>query len=363
MGKVLVLANSASGLYDFRNELILELMKSNEVHIGLPDADKVPQLETQGCIIHYTPVDRRGINPVKDLKLMSVYKRIINDVRPSVVLTYTIKPNIYGGLSCKALRVPYIANITGLGSAFEKGGAIKLVVVNLYKLALKKASCVFFQNSKNRKVFADCGIKSKKTRLVPGSGVNLSRHFYEEYPSEENGINLVYVGRIMKEKGTDELLYTIEKIKEEYPAVRFTIVGNYEDNYKEIVEDMERRGLVTLAGYQLEIHPYYKDASAVLMPSYHEGMSNVILEASASGRPVLATNISGCMEGFEHEVTGIGFEPRSSEAMYNAVKQFVEMPWEKRMAMGRCARDKMEREFDRKKVVDAYMEEINIITK
>lgn len=363
MKKVLILANSASGLYDFRNELVLSLLNEYEVHVSLPDVDKVPQLLEEGCKVHHTPIDRRGVNPVKDMGLLLAYWKLMKEVNPDVVLTYTIKPNIYGNLCCRLKRIPYIANITGLGSVFENGGLVQKLVVFLYKMALKKAACIFFQNQKNREIFEQYGIVGKKARLVPGSGVNLDRHRFEEYSSKEEKMIFLYVGRVMKEKGIEELLYAAKAICQEYPQVTFRLVGNYEDDYKDIVEQYEKDGILELIGYQKEIHPYYKEAAAVLMPSYHEGMSNVILEASATGRPVLASNIPGCQEGFDDGVTGFGFPARDKEALLQALRRFMKLSHEERAQMGRNARAKMEREFDRKQVVSAYMEEIHAVSK
>jgi len=358
MNKILILANSASGLYDFRNELILELLKVYEVHISLPDGEQVPQFAAEGCRMHHTAIDRRGVNPARDLKLLHSYWKLIRHIKPKIVLTYTIKPNIYGNICCRLQKVPYIANITGLGSAFEKGGAIQKIVTTLYRTALKNAACIFFQNQENQKIFARFRICGKKSRLVPGSGVNLDRHCLQEYPLEEDRMIFLYVGRIMQEKGIDELLYTAKAVHKEYPNVLFQLVGNYEENYREKIMRAQESGALELIGYQKDITPFYQKASAVLMPSYHEGMSNVILEAAASGRPVLATNIPGCQEGFEDGVTGFGFPPKDREALYHAVVRFIKLPYEERVQMGRRAREKMEREFDRKKVIQVYLQEI-----
>lgn len=360
--RVLILANSASGLYDFRNELLLRLLENYEVHVSLPDAETVPELLEEGCKIHSIPMERRGMNPLKDSKLMLSYYKLMKLIRPDVVLTYTIKPNIYGSLCARVRRIPYLVNITGLGSVFEGGGMLQKFVTFLYRVALKDASCIFFQNAKNREIFESFGIKGKSDRLVPGSGVNLERHRFEEYPSWEEPVTLLYVGRIMKEKGTDELLYAAEQIKKEYPDVRFELIGNYEDDYKDVMEEKQKAGIVHLTGYQKIIHPYYQTASAVMMPSYHEGMSNVVLEAAATGRPVLASDIPGCREGFDDGVTGVGFAPRDKEAFLNAVRKFLQLSYEERKEMGFNARRKMEREFDRTIVVDAYLKEIGKCT-
>lgn len=358
MKKILILANSASGLYDFRNELLLKLLEEYEVHVSLPDVSDVPQLEEEGCIVHITPLDRRGMNPVKDMGLLKAYASLIKKIKPDAVLTYTIKPNIYGNLCCRWYRVPYFVNITGLGSVFENGGMVQKIVVALYRIALKNASCIFFQNETNQKVFETHQIRGKKTRLVSGSGVNLDRHRQEAYPLPEETVRFLYVGRIMKEKGMDELLEAAQRIKKVHEHVEFCIVGSYEEDYKESVKKLEKEQVIQWIPYQKEIHPYYTKAHAVLMPSYHEGMSNVILEASATGRPVLASDIPGCQEGFDDGVTGFGFEPRNAQALYETIEKFLALSYEERRSMGQAARAKMEREFDRKMVVAAYMEEL-----
>ncbi len=363
MGKILILANSASGLYDFRNELIRQLLQEYEVYISLPDEEKAPELAREGSHVIHTSIDRRGINPVRDMKLCGEYFRLMRKIRPDVVLTYTIKPNIYGSMCCRLMKIPHLANITGLGSAFENGGMVRKIVIFLYRTALKNADCVFFQNRTNRELFEHVHIRGKKTRLVPGSGVNLDRHCFQEYPSEKERMIFLYVGRVMREKGMDELLYAASMVHEEYPEVVFQLVGSYEEDYRDKIEQYEKENIVEHINYQKEITPYYQKASAVLMPSYHEGMSNVILEAAASGRPVLASRIPGCQEGFEEGFTGFGFAPRDREALLETIRKFIRLPYEERVQMGKNARTKMEKEFDRRQVVQAYMDEIHGIRK
>ena len=147
-------------------------------------------------------------------------------------------------------------------------------------------------------------------------------------------------------------------MKQEYPDVIFELVGYYEDDYKSIIEQYEKEGIVTLTGYQKIMHPYYQKAWAVLMPSYHEGMSNVVLEASATARPVLASDIPGCREGYDEGITGFGYPARDKEALLGALRKFMALSYEEKKQMGLNARAKMEREFDRQQVVNAYIEEI-----
>ena len=355
MKKVLILANSSGGLYDFRNELVLELLKTNKVYVSVPDDVAVDKLQSEGCEVIHTDINRRGMNPVQDLGLFKSYWKLLREIKPDVVLTYTIKPNIYGGFCCRLRRVPYIVNITGLGTTFERGGMLKKMVVTMYQQALKKADCVFFQNDRNKQIFEENGIFPKKAKRVNGSGVNIDKYVYEGYPGREKP-RFLFVGRLMREKGIEEYLYCAKKYAK---RAEFDIIGYCEEAYEEEVNRLQQEGIVRFHGFQKDVKSYYKDCDAVVIASYHEGMSNVLLEAAATGRPVLATNIPGCKEAVEDNMTGLLFASRSTEALESAIEYFLSLSVESRETMGRAARTKMEQEFNRKHVVESYIEEIN----
>lgn len=354
MKKVLILANSSGGLYDFRNELVLELLQQYEIIISVPDESKTKELEEEGCQIIQTPINRRGMNPAEDYKLLKNYYSMMQTLKPDMVLTYTIKPNIYGGLAAKKRHIPYITNITGLGTTFEKKGMVKKLVVFLYRKALSKSRCIFFQNQKNQDVFSGHRIHGKKFRLIPGSGVNLDKYNLEPYP--ENALpRFLFVGRLMKEKGIEEFL---QCAKQYANRAEFDIIGYCEEDYEETIKQMSTDGLIHFLGFQKEVKDFYKNTSAVIVPSYHEGMSNVILEASATGRPVLATRISGCKEAIEDGITGILFQEKNVQSLSLAISKFIKMDLKKQQEMGLKARKKMEQEFDRQKVISVYLQEI-----
>ena len=170
MKTVLILANSSGGLYDFRNELVLELLKNYKVVVSVPDQAAVEKLAEEGCQVLHTDINRRGMNPLQDMGLFLSYWKLMKEMKPDVVLTYTIKPNIYGGLCAGFRKIPYLTNITGLGTTFERGGMLQKMVVTMYRVALKKAECVFFQNDRNMQIFDENGIFGKKKRRVSGSG-------------------------------------------------------------------------------------------------------------------------------------------------------------------------------------------------
>lgn len=355
MKKILILSNSSGGLYDFRNELIKKLLEEYQVTVSIPDQVRTKELSEEGCKVVDTPINRRGVNPIEDMKLIKAYRKLLKAEKPDLVLTYTIKPNIYGGFCSRHMKVPYISTVTGLGSTFQKKGILLKVIVSMYRMGLKKCACVFFQNQENQEIFDLYHIKGKSSRLVKGSGVNLERHSFEAYP-ERDEVHFLFVGRMMREKGIEELLAAAEQLAG--PKVIFELLGYCDEDYQDKLEEFEKRGVIRLLGFDPDVHEYLKNCSALVLPTYHEGMSNVLMEASAAGRPVIASNISGCREIFEEGVTGVGCKPKSSEDLIRALKEFLKLSQEERAKMGQKAREKMEKEFDRKRVVLDYMEEI-----
>lgn len=355
---ILILANASTGVYDFRNELMLALLRKYRVVVSVPDDLCVRELAEEGCEIIHTPIDRRGMSPKEDVRLFFAYCRLLKELKPDLVLTYTIKPNIYGGCACRWEKVPYFTTITGLGSAFQKGMLFRKMIVCMYRAGLKGARCVFFQNARNKELFQNYKIMGEKDKLVCGSGVNLELHKAEEYPSGEK-VRFLFIGRIMKEKGIEEFLEAAKKLHNE--NVCFELLGYCDEDYQKKLDQYESLGIITQHGFQTDVRSFLKEASALVLPTYHEGMSNVLMEASATARPVIASNISGCMEVFEEGITGLGCEPRNAESLIEALRKFLRLNREERAAMGRAARKKMEQEFDRNQVTAAYMEEIEKI--
>jgi len=360
--KILVLTNCGMGLYKFRKELLEELInRGNEVYISLPNDTYVSNLQKMGCKFIDTDLDRRGTNPIKDIKLLIFYIKVIKQIKPDVVLTYTIKPNIYGGIACRVTRTSYLANITGLGDSIENNGLLQKISLTLYGIGLKKASCVFFQNESNRRFFISKNIIRSKTRLLPGSGVNLKQHKLEPYPKTDKIINFLFIGRIMKSKGVDELLEAARIIKSQYKNIQFDLIGGIEEDYVKKLNEFEGLKIIRYHGQQDDVHSFIKNAYAIILPSYHEGMANVLLESASSGRPVLASRVAGCIETFDEGVSGLGFDVKSVDSLVKAIIKFINLPYEKKKIMGLNGRRKMEREFDRNIVINAYIEEINHI--
>ena len=360
---ILIIANDAAGLYAFRKELLEELLKYHKVFAATPKGMDVKNLIALGCTHIETNFNRHGTNPLYDLLLLKKYLSIIDRVEPKVVLTYTVKPNIYGGLACRIRNIPYITNITGLGVSLENKGPLGFIVRSLYKRGLKGSSMVFFQNEANQHFMLQNKIVHGNSYLLPGSGINLEMYPFEPYPIETGELVFLIIGRIMKDKGIDEILQAIRTIRRKYNDVTFRFIGSFDGDYKSIIDDAQKEGLIQYIGFVDNVHDYLRESHATINASYHEGMSNVVLETAATGRPVLASNIPGCKEAVIDEESGILFKAKDAKALVNAIESFIALPYAKKVDMGIAGRKLMEAKFDRNQVVAKYTEVIKAITK
>lgn len=359
MRKVLILVNHDVVIYNFRKELVERLLEEKyEVYISSPYGERINDLINMGCKYIEASISRHGTNILEDLKLTKYYFKIIKKIKPDVVLTYTIKPNIYGGIASRLLKIPYIANITGLGTAVETPGLMQNFTVMLYRIAFKKINCIFFQNTENMNFFANRNLYNDKHKLIPGSGVNLKHFQVLEYPNKET-IEFVFISRIMKEKGIDQYIEAAEYIRNKYPNTRFHICGFCEEYYEEKLNALQEKGIVEYHGMQRDIRVILAKTHCTIHPSYYpEGMSNVLLESAASGRPIITTNRSGCREIVNNEVNGYIVEPKNSEELINKIEKFINLNYYEKKKMGKNGRDKVENEFNRTIVVESYINQI-----
>lgn len=349
--KIMILANNDIGLYQFRKELIEELLKVNEVIISLPYGELVEPLKDIGCKFIDTPVDRRGINPVTDLSLFRNYRKFLKNEKPDLVITYTIKPNVYGGFACRLAKIPYAVNITGLGTAFENGGLLKKVVTVMNKVACKKAKVVFFENEGNRQIFIrEKIVKEKQTHRLNGAGVNIEKYQVVDYPQGDK-FKFLFMGRVMAEKGIDELFEATRKLVSDGVDCELDVLGGYEENYKDKIEQFEKEGWLHYHGYQKDVRPFIEACHCFVLPSWHEGMANTNLESAATGRPIITSNIYGCKEAVIDGKTGFLANRKDVDDLYKAMKKMTQLSYGERRVMGLAGREYMEEVFDKKKVV------------
>lgn len=350
--KILIITNHSYMFYRFRKELSQALMQENEVILSTPFVGHEEDLQAMGLRCINTELDRRGTHLEKEWKLFREYRLLLKAERPDMVITYSIKPNIYAGIACTLARIPYCVNVQGLGTAFQSKKMAAIASV-LYKVAIRKARTVFFENQGNVREFVDRKIiPLEKVNLLPGAGINLDTYRYQPYPENER-FHFLYLGRIMREKGIDELFAAMCRLHaEQGDRVVLDLVGFFDDDYEAEVKALVDDGIAVFHGFQSEPRPYYAGTDCVVMPSYHEGMSNVLLEAAATGRPVITSNIHGCKEAVQENVSGLLCGVRDENSLYEAMVRVMAMTREEREAMGIAGRAHMEAVFDKKRVVE-----------
>lgn len=362
--KVLLAGSSEVSIYNFRKELVERLIDEGfEVIIASPYGSKFDELIAKGCIFIDTPMNRRSKDMIKDVSLFKTYVDIMKKYKPDVLITYTIKPNLYASLAAQMMSIPYIMNITGLGTEIERDGISGKIIVKMLKPLLIRSNCVFFQNTVHIDYFKKLGCIKDNYRLVAGSGVNIYEHRPIAYPEHGEDVVFLYVGRLMPEKGIRELVKATKNATKENKNIKVYALGFCEESFKETFKKINADNTVKHLDYTKDVDSVIAKCDAVILPSYHEGMSNALLEGASCARPLLASNVPGCREIINDGETGLLFTARDSSDMAKKMLEFAKLNREKRIEMGKKSRKKIEKEFDRDKVVDDMMQEIYCITK
>ena len=360
---ILITVNAAWNAWHFRRPLVEALLADGHgVTVLAPPDDSVAALEAAGCRFLPLEMSVKGLNPLADLGLMRRFQAIFRRERPDAVLGFTIKNNIFGAIAARRAGVAFLPNVTGLGTAFLSGGMLKLVAEGLYRRAFAGLPVVFFQNEDDRALFLDRGLVAPgQDRVLPGSGINLD-HF-RPMPggtgAQEAAPVFLMIARLLRDKGVLEYVEAARRIRAERPEARFQLIGAAgADNRTAIgpedVAAWQRAGVIDYLGTQEDVRPFLRAASCVVLPSYREGAPRTLIEASAMGRPVIATDVPGCRAVVEDGVTGLFCAPRDAESLAAAMRRFLALPRAAQEGMGQAARAKMEREFDEAIVVAAY---------
>lgn len=357
--KIAMIGNSDLSIYLYRREFVERLISDgHEVTVLSPNGEYIPELINMGCEYYETNMDRHGTNPVKDIKLILNYRKILKQTKPDIVFSYTIKPNIYGAIACRLLNIPIVVNVTGLGTAVENKGWKQMVTLLLYRLSFQKVQTIFFQNEENMKFFRDRNLFVKKHKLLPGSGVNLKRFVACDYPTDET-INFVFVSRLMREKGIDQYLDAAEYITEKYPNTRFHICGFCEKEYEPKLNSLNQNTAIVYHGMVKDMTTILPSMNCTIHPTYYpEGLSNVLLESLATARPIITTDRAGCREVVDDEVNGFIIREKDSKDLIQKIEKFLSLSNEEQKQMGLAGRAKVEKEFDRNIVVNSYLKEM-----
>lgn len=359
MSKILFLVNHEIVIYNFRLELVERLVEDgHEVHVSSPYGERIEELISMGVKHHDIEVNRHGMNPKEEFHILKCYNKLLSEVKPDIVLGFTIKPNIYGSIAARKNRIPFVANITGLGMALENPGLRQKILILLYKYAFRGIQRVFFQNEENRKFFVEHKIAIEAHDLLPGSGVNLIRFPYQDYPTDKV-IKFLFISRIMKEKGIDQYLEAAEAIKKQYDKVEFHVCGFCEAEYTGKLQEFHDKGIVIYHGMVNNVTDIMGEMNCIIHPTYYpEGISNVLLESCATGRPIITTGRSGCREVVEDGINGYMIPQKDGKALIEAVEKFICLDLDEKRKMGLAARATVEKKFDRQIVVQKYVDEV-----
>ncbi len=366
--KILLVSRCSWTLFNFRRGLIRALQEQGaEVGGGGAGGDGFEELiRGLGISFFDLPVDKRGINPVADVKLLRAFYRWYRKERPDIVHHFTIKPVIYGSIAARLAGIPRIINtVTGLGYVFtqDERKYLRSVVHFLYKIALKGSAFTFFQNAEDQDYFLSRGIVCERnTLVVPGSGIDCDRFrpISNTGRGTKRGATFLMVSRLLKDKGVYEFVEAARRIRQEHPESRFLLLGRRDERNPSVVteeelETWQSERIVEWLGEVRDVRPIIADADVVVLPSYREGVPRSLLEAAAMGKAVITTDAVGCREAVEHGRTGLVVPVKDSAALAGAMREMIEN-CDLRLHMGREGRRKMECEFDEKMVLDRVLE-------
>jgi len=357
---ILFLSNHFITLFAFRKELILRLVEDgHQVYICTPRDERNVAFTNMGCQIIETEVQRHGINPIHDGMLMLKYLQIMRRVKPDIIFSYTVKPNIYGCMASKMLGIKQVCNITGTGVTFLSETLTSKIVRILYRMSVKCAHLILFQNIGDRDYFVQHHLVANcNYELIPGSGVNLAHFQIVEMPPDDE-IKFIFVGRIMQLKGIDQYLTCAKVVRQRNPNTRFYVAGFCEGEYEAKLEDYQREGWINYVGFQSDIRDWIERCHCVVLPSMGgEGVPNALLEAAAMGRPCIASRVPGSIDVVENMVTGYLFNVGDIDGLITSVYDFIQTSFEIKRKMGEAGRARVETHFDRQIIIERYLREI-----
>ena len=361
-GPLLLSANSFWNIANFRGQLVEALVRTGyPVWIAAPDVD-LAWARARGVDAIDIAIDRSGLNPVKDGVLLLDYLRLFRRTKPDFYLGFTAKPNIYGSLAAQLLGVPSLPNVSGLGTAFMSDGPLTRFVSLLYRIAFRRCPIVFFQNPDDLDLFvARKIVRSGQARILPGSGIDLAHFAPAPMPADIDAPTFLFIGRLLGDKGVREFADAARRIRIEQPGWRFQLLGDIDPGNRTGISADELRQwiddkLIEHLGYSEDIRPHIARASAIVLPSYREGLPRSLLEGAAMARPLIASDVPGNRQLVEHGVNGLLCAARDSGSLADAMLRFGSIAPDHRVQMGLAGRALVEREYGVERVIAAYLE-------
>lgn len=364
MEKILFIDNTAHHLFGQMHLVNAFVRDGYEVEAIVPDdGDYFNKLVKAGIKCHTIKINGKGLNPFADMALIKEFKNRFLEIKPNLICTFTIKPNLYAAIAAREYKIPVIAGVTGLGTAFLRKNILNKIVVGLYKHAFKKLGCVFFQNKDDQSTFKQLNIIKSDTLSIalPGDGVNLDRFNYVGMANTNEMVSFLYLGRLIGDKGLYELISATRKVKLSYPNICVMFGGNYFPGNPTAISELQvsqwvDEGVIRYLGMVDNVPSIIAQSDCVVLPSYREGMPRSILEASSMGKPVITVNSIGCKDAVDDGITGFIAQVKDVDSLATAMISFIELSYDKKVEMGLQGRRKMEREFDQTIVVNKYLE-------
>jgi glycosyltransferase involved in cell wall biosynthesis len=366
--RILVVYNTARWLYRFRLPLIQALQsRGYEVIAVSPPDEFVDRLESAGVRHLEISLNRKGLNPLEDVALLWRLRRLFEAQRPDLILTFTVKPNVYGSMAARKLGIPVVATIPGLGSLFVRRSLLTRLVSRLYRAALRSPRAVVFQNEEDRSLFVNGGLVPPEVAVrIPGSGVDTTRFAPEDGPARAPGDPFVFLfaGRFLWAKGIGDLVEATRILQERGEKLETRILGFFEPPGATAisprqVEEWVEEGVLVHLGSSDQVAGHMRAADCIVLPTYYrEGLPRTLLEAASLGKPVIASDATGCREVVVDGVNGFLCRPADPEDLAEKMAAMIRMSPAERERMGRAGRERVEAEFDEKRVISRYLEVI-----
>jgi glycosyltransferase involved in cell wall biosynthesis len=363
--RILIAYNTSWYVWMFRMPMIRALRSlGREVVVLAPRDEYTNRILAEGIPCREIRLSAKGRNPIQEILTTIAFLRAYREIRPDVILHYTIKPNLYGSLAARLLRIPVIDNVTGLGSVFEQRGALQIAVRLLYKAAFARVERVFFQNPDDRDLFIRGGlVRRARTGLLPGSGVDLQK--FAPRPRGPGMFSFLFIGRLLKAKGVEDLIHAVRIIRARRPGTRIVLLGKRDDGDpgaadSGLLDEAATEGAVELAGNVDDVRPYIAQSDCVVLPSYYrEGTPRSLLEAAAMGKPLIAADSIGTREPVCDGVNGFLCRPHDPEDLAAKMRAVIDLSEGARAKMGAASRRIAEERFDERIVTGKYVEIID----
>jgi len=365
---ILITVNAAWNVLNFRRPLVEAMIADgHSVTVLAPHDDSVGTIKSLGCRFLPLEMSVKGLNPLQDSKQIGRMRKVFREERPDAIFSYTIKNNIFGALAARPLGIPFIPNVTGLGTAFLSGGFLQFVAEGLYRRAFRNLGVVFFQNEDDRNLFLTRKlVTAQQARLLPGSGIDLNHFAATDYHKDKDVPVFLMIARLLRDKGVIEYVEAARKVKADHPRVRFQILGAVDAANRTAIDaatvtSWEEDGTIEYLGTTDDVRPHIAAAHCVVLPSYREGAPRTLIEAAAMARPLIATDVPGCRSVVNDGETGYLCKVRDSDDLAQSIETFLTLPRAEMARMGRAGRAKMSKSFDQAIVVQAYRDALRII--